>query len=339
MFSALGRFSSNITFNRRNKLRTLSTPERSTPGSVPNALSSAAILPMKHGRLLLSALILCVTPLSTNTFAEPPNRIETTIQTTAESTSATTSESTTESTAVPIYGIEALETPQAARPPLPEGPWFQVEVYIFRQTSGNTSEVWPAKDPINFATSTSLMTVDLTPTNASDIAFQQLSTEQVQSYDVGQRLAGSRNYKMLYKAAWRQPFVSRQEAPTVFISAGNQETSNRRELEGTLRLHKGRYLHVDAHLVLGKYEEHFQEIGATPAPTTLGTSSNANTPLPSQANAFDDTEPLVASPEVMALEIFELKESRRMRSGELHYLDHPKFGMLIQINRIKENQG
>lgn len=334
MFSALGRLR-NITFNRRNKLGALSAPERSRSGSVPNAFSSAAILPMKPGRLLLSAMILCVAPLSTNTLAEPPTSIEIT----AETTSITTAESTTESTAVPIYGIEALETPQAARPPLPEGPWFQVEVYIFRQTSGNSSEVWPAKDPINFGTSTGLMTVDLTPTDAGDIAFQQLSTEQVQSYDVGQRLAGSRNYKMLYKAAWRQPFVSRQEAPTVFISAGNQETSNRRELEGTLRLHKGRYLHVDAHLVLGKYEEHFQEIGATPAPTTLGTSSNANTPLPSQANAFDDTEPLVASPEVMALEMFELKESRRMRSGELHYLDHPKFGMLIQINRIKGNQG
>ncbi|MDV3239287.1 MAG: peptidoglycan binding protein CsiV [Gammaproteobacteria bacterium] len=27
-----------------------------------------------------------------------------------------------------------------------------------------------------------------------------------------------------------------------------------------------------------------------------------------------------------------LREARRMRSGELHYLDHPRFGVLVQVN-------
>ena len=29
-----------------------------------------------------------------------------------------------------------------------------------------------------------------------------------------------------------------------------------------------------------------------------------------------------------------LRELRRMRSGELHYLDHPRFGVLVQINPV-----
>ena len=31
---------------------------------------------------------------------------------------------------------------------------------------------------------------------------------------------------------------------------------------------------------------------------------------------------------------FLLDETRRMRSGELHYFDHPKFGVLIQIDPV-----
>ena len=31
---------------------------------------------------------------------------------------------------------------------------------------------------------------------------------------------------------------------------------------------------------------------------------------------------------------FELRESRRMRSEELHYLDHPKFGVIVRIDPL-----
>ncbi len=31
----------------------------------------------------------------------------------------------------------------------------------------------------------------------------------------------------------------------------------------------------------------------------------------------------------------QLHESRRMRSGELHYLDHPKLGILVRIDPVQ----
>ncbi|MFN2308841.1 MAG: CsiV family protein [Gammaproteobacteria bacterium] len=34
-----------------------------------------------------------------------------------------------------------------------------------------------------------------------------------------------------------------------------------------------------------------------------------------------------------------LKESRRMRSNELHYLDHPRFGVLVQVTPVKPAAG
>jgi hypothetical protein len=235
-----------------------------------------------------------------------------------------------------IFGIEALAVPQTASPPLPQGPWYQVELYIFRQQASGTNELWPLKTPLDFTGVPNLMTVDTVPMTEilpgdNPVAFQQVPMNAIETYDLGQRLIESRSYEMLYKASWRQPFVSQQEAPTVYISGGDTQAADQRELEGTLRFHKGRYLHVDAHLTLGKYEANFQEI--RPAePDALSAAG-----ITTNEYASNDT-PLI-TPNVVALEMFELKESRRMRSGELHYLDHPKFGMLIQINRIKEDQG
>ena len=36
----------------------------------------------------------------------------------------------------------------------------------------------------------------------------------------------------------------------------------------------------------------------------------------------------------LQLENYQIKESRRIRLGEVHYLDHPAFGALIKITRI-----
>ena len=35
------------------------------------------------------------------------------------------------------------------------------------------------------------------------------------------------------------------------------------------------------------------------------------------------------------LRYMELSESRRVRSGDLHYLDHPKFGIIVRIDTIE----
>jgi hypothetical protein len=44
-----------------------------------------------------------------------------------------------------------------------------------------------------------------------------------------------------------------------------------------------------------------------------------------------ETHLLYSSPNALGGTPFELVESRRMRSGELHYFDHPVFGMIVRI--------
>jgi hypothetical protein len=93
-------------------------------------------------------------------------------------------------------------------------------------------------------------------------------------------------------------------------------------LDGTLRVHRARYLHIEADLLY--YRPLDGDASAAPAP--------ADDP---------NAAPIVDSPDTALIEqllaeidraprLFRLTESRRMRSRELHYLDHPLFGVLVE---------
>ena len=46
-------------------------------------------------------------------------------------------------------------------------------------------------------------------------------------------------------------------------------------------------------------------------------------------------EPEQVDSAFLVRQIVTLKQSRRMRSGEVHYLDHPRLGVLIQVQSHK----
>ena len=52
--------------------------------------------------------------------------------------------------------------------------------------------------------------------------------------------------------------------------------------------------------------------------------NNANNTIPDNSLSEDELE-------YIAKDIAHMSETRRMRSGEIHYLDHPRFGVLITI--------
>ena len=92
--------------------------------------------------------------------------------------------------------------------------------------------------------------------------------------------------------------------------------------DGTLRVHRARYLHVQADLLY--YRPLDSDVGAAiPSADNAGAAPVADSPdtaLIEHLLAEEDTAP----------RLFRLTENRRMRSRELHYLDHPLFGMLVE---------
>ena len=92
-------------------------------------------------------------------------------------------------------------------------------------------------------------------------------------------------------------------------------------LDGTVRVHRARYLHVEADLLY--YRPLAGDTGAAPQAADAGAAPLADSP----DTAF--IEQLLAEDDGPA-RLFRLTERRRMRSKELHYLDHPLFGVLVE---------
>ena len=124
--------------------------------------------------------------------------------------------------------------------------------------------------------------------------------------------------RILFHGRWLQA-VPEREAPDPILVRGGERLSAplaSHELIGTVGITLGRYLHFKADLFF-----HAPGLGLTPT-AALMTSSGEGELLS------------VADPEDQP-GYMHLSESRRMRSEELHYLDHPKLGVVVRVDPIR----
>ena len=180
--------------------------------------------------------------------------------------------------------------------------WYTVEVLIFQHLSddGLYEEHWPrepGRPAIEGAVRLSLDAVGA----AGVQSFRLLRRADLQLVEAAGRLKRSVGYRPLLHIAWRQPGYTRSEARAVHIhtdlpnryrTSDELAVSPRLVIDGTLRLSRARYLHLDADLL------HKRNVPAH-APTDAS--------------------------------IFRLQDSRRMRSREVHYIDHPLVGLLVLV--------
>jgi len=132
--------------------------------------------------------------------------------------------------------------------------------------------------------------------------------------------------RILAHGAWLQPVPERDDPQPILIQS-NEAIADRWRVEGTLAITLGRFLHVAAKLwYQPDPTEGAQDFGGWYS-LTDGSSRDAAV-LAGIPFDFDDA----VDP---ALPYQVLSEVRRMRSGELHYLDHPSFGLLIRVDPVE----
>lgn len=110
------------------------------------------------------------------------------------------------------------------------------------------------------------------------------------------------NYRIIDHFSWIQDGRARGTEPNVLVQFGQHFENGFREVEGTIAFSIARFLHLKVDLW------RFVSIPQNYEPA----QTNFNTPL------F----------------FYRIKENRRLALGELHYFDHPKFGVLVQIRRV-----
>ena len=97
---------------------------------------------------------------------------------------------------------------------------------------------------------------------------------------------------------------------------------------GEITPYKNRFLHLDLNLYFLEKTENIDEA------LNLEIKSKKY-----NKNGLFDEELLNifnANEEIFKTQ-YQIKESRKLRSKELHYIDHPKFGVIFQISPISKN--
>jgi hypothetical protein len=181
-------------------------------------------------------------------------------------------------------------------------------------TTGSTPT--PAATPPTTAAATNTgSNVVASPTGPADAA----QNPDIHDIDPGKydllnaavkKLIASPRYHILVRKSWIQPGLDSKDAVNIDMNSANDPESAGAvgSLTGTVKIVLERYLHLYTDLVYHR-----------PDTTAIVPAGDSATP--------------VATP--VPVQDFVIKEHRRMRSNELHYIDHPLVGILIKIVPVK----
>ena len=136
------------------------------------------------------------------------------------------------------------------------------------------------------------------------------------------RLRNTPGLDIIWHGRWLQPVPSRAAGEPLMLAA--QATPSQGRLSGTLQITLGRFLHFGAKLWLE------QAIGK-PCP-----KSSEEQPPRAEVASCDNPDPRSRQleGEAAAIPYMRLDQTRTMRSGELHYIDHPRMGVLVRVDPI-----
>jgi len=249
-------------------------------------------------------------------------------------------------------------TPQS----LKDARWFQVELILFAQKSGEPldAEQWPdiedltlpdtllalhfpqEADATEGGTSTGADAGSPENTAERPPAYQFLGEEALQLTDAVKKLRRSSRFAPLLHIAWQQPTYNRQQAQPVFFMEGMDKPLSAEaggditaedsvgppnpRFVGTITLSVERYLHLAADLL---YRQPVTQHLAIPI-------SDLDLWYDRPYLTLNDPQgPAYRLASWQAMRGFQLKESRRMRSKEIHYLDHPFMGLVVVITPVE----
>ena len=224
------------------------------------------------------------------------------------------------------------------------GNWYQVEVLIFRYDTAfeATQEKWPKKIDRTFPSNLSIL--DNGETTAINESFSMLTPGQFSFSNYISELKRKKNIKTLYHVAWRQPRLDKSLSQPLLIQAGDITEDRQFELEGTIRISIKRYIHIETDLWLSSYQKEdtqlndLWEFSESDAPYFLQENNTDHeiSIAPISAPASGLLAPLTHEQQPFVTKyIARMQQVRRMNRDELHYLDHPLFGLLVRTVRYE----
>ena len=181
--------------------------------------------------------------------------------------------------------------------------WFQVELIVFAQNSTNTERFDQTTFEIEWPHNVIGLTASrhsLESLKQNPVSYSRLVSGDMHLHGAYNQISRKAGFRPLLYVSWLQSVQGKGLSNAVHIhsSAG---PNGEYPLNGYVRIKRGHYLHL---LVDMEYS-------------------------PDLANGYnEDNDSLV----------YHLKEKRRIQLNEIHYFDHPKFGVIAKLKPITIGQ-
>ena len=153
------------------------------------------------------------------------------------------------------------------------------------------------------------------PKPLPDTEFVLLGADEYRLGEILDRLERLDVYEPLMHFGWTQATWPEEQTEPLSLHRFARPPAG---LDGELTLYLGRFLHLVVDLQLE-------------APQSL----SADTPLPPGIDDYDAILDLESRDATRPI-YYHIHEDRILRSGELRYYDHPKFGVLARVTRVEE---
>jgi hypothetical protein len=179
--------------------------------------------------------------------------------------------------------------------------------------SALTGIIDAGNQPVFIGPSNKFTDNDFKITDFNQDPFIALGNEAAKFLEYNLDISESAEHRLLFHAVWRQPVLNRVQATAIYIEGGNQY-DNHHELEGSLRFsYDVNRVDVEAHLWLAEFDA-----------STVVTNSSWN--LPDSPYDNQNTQRFYSVERLAYMD-----QERAMISNELHFLDHPDIGLLVEI--------
>lgn len=249
---------------------------------------------------------------------------------------------------------------------LPSAPSFaartyHIEAIVFEraQTSNAAGEVW--RDHLALAYNPDYRIIKNPSAIDDDQSLEKIVFERpAETYKLNAEanaLARKSGFRVLFHKAWQQTLTAPEKAPAVVITGGDS-FDNYFELSGTMTIGVSKFLHVSTDLWLTRFGPNLGGIIDGPTlPLTPDIAVANAKPFSWEQNAnglnltqYPDNSGVLATGTVyqnnrqaiknnyLPQEIIVMAQSRRMRSKEMHYIDHPRLGVLLKIYPMGEQE-
>lgn len=203
----------------------------------------------------------------------------------------------------------------------------EIQTRVQTKENGETELI---ETPVGVVPLNNKQRTDIANNRLPDLFF--MPEDKMQLTPQRNRLERRKGFRILFHEAWKMPIYDRANSTPIMIRGGEQY-DNLFELEGSINLSVARYLHLDTHLFLREFEAS-QSSDQSNVPGFSELLSNKNSSAAIQQNSNPTPNPSLALLGVRQYRVdtvIPLQQSRRMRSGDLHYIDHPRYGILIQL--------